>query len=210
MRCPECHHEIGDEMVFCPHCGREVRASPHRPGYLAPTGPVSMPKRKGRTNTPLLVILIVVIVLLVPVLVAVLYLSVLEFNGDMETPLMVVSRQPVEHGQEFSVVSISKETTWSDLEIMITDGTSSSSWTPSASTLDDGGVQTASLGQVSLGSLVLWCNVTDIEGNGVIDKDDSITVSSGSSSSFSPDTTYQVLFLWEPAAATMGQISFSG
>ncbi len=197
-------------MVFCPHCGREVKASAHRPGYIAPAGPISAVKQKGETNMLLIVILVIVVVLMVPVLVAVLYLSVLEFGDGMETPLVTLSKQPVASGQKLSVVSVSMETTWSDLEIIITEGTNHSSWSPSASDLDAGTAQTSYLGQAALGSLILWCNVTDLEGNGLIDMGDSITITSGSSPAFSSSTVYQVLLLWEPAAVTMGQISFTG
>lgn len=199
-------------MVFCPHCGREVRATPHRPGYLAPTGPVSLPKQKSDTNVLVLIILIVVIVLVLPIFLAmILYVGVLEFGGDQQaTPAASISRQTIVYGQKFTVFSMSSETLWSDVGIGVSDGHDVTFWSPSSSALAGGVTIVDSLGSATLGALALWCNVTDLEGNGVIDMGDSVTITTGSSPTFSAATTYTVWLLFEPTSVKIAQISFSG
>jgi len=198
--------------VFCPHCGREVRATPHRPGYLAPTGPVTVARHKDDTNILVLIILVVVIVLVLPIFLAmILYVGVLEFGGEQQTtPQAALATQTVPWGQKLWVTSISSETSWSDVEVAISDDLETAFWNPLSSSLDDGATAVAELGQATLGALTLWCNVTDLEGNGAIDFGDSVTITTGSSLTFSADTTYTVWLLFEPTSLRITQISFVG
>lgn len=211
-RCPDCHHEIGDEMVFCPHCGREVRASAHRPGYLAPTGPVSVPRHKEDTNILVIVVLVVAILVLLPVFLAmILYVGVLEFGSDQRTtPQALLTAQTVTWGKKFSVVSITTTTSWNDVEIAISEDDVSAVWSPLSTSLAGGATAVASLGQRTLGTLTLWCNVTDLAGNGMIDVGDSFTMTTVGSATFSASTAYTVWLLYEPTSVRMAQVSFVG
>jgi hypothetical protein len=171
-----------------------------------------LPKQKSDTNVLVLIILIVVIVLVLPIFLAmILYVGVLEFGGDQQaTPAASISRQTIVYGQKFTVFSMSSETLWSDVGIGVSDGHDVTFWSPSSSALAGGVTIVDSLGSATLGALALWCNVTDLEGNGVIDMGDSVTITTGSSPTFSAATTYTVWLLFEPTSVKIAQISFSG
>ena len=61
-----------------------------------------------------------------------------------------------------------------------------------------------------LGSLSIYCNVTDLIGNGYVNQGDYFTFTTPSSSTFAPYTTYTVTIMHDPTAAETCHTSFAG
>ena len=92
---------------------------------------------------------------------------------------------------------------------MLDDGENGVWWSLETMSLDSGVSSTAEYGGKSLGLLDVYCNVTDIAGNGYINNGDFFTLTTGSVP-FSSVTTYTTTVVYSPTATTMCNITFSG
>ncbi len=150
-----------------------------------------------------------------PVLAAVLYISVLGFGPDTDNmaPAVSFTRTSVADGYKLTIVAISRVTSWDDVGIVLSDGVSTASWSPS-STDFIGNLNASSAefwhgGIRYLDSLQIWTNVTDLVGNGNVDGGDYITITTGAPYGFVLGRTYTLTLMYEPGGGMMGGYSWT-
>jgi len=210
VKCPECGAEVGDQMVFCTGCGRQVKAAPHPSGYLGPAHASVGHKTKEEKSALLLVVLVVVLMVLLPLaLVLILYIGILGFGAPEVQPVTTtLTYVPTTGGFKFTLGSLSTETEWDDFTIVLSDGSGSVSWTPYSSGLDGQSPAVLEFAPIALGDLTLFCNVTDLDGNGQADPGDYFTLTTGSIDHFSTEVSYTVLLVHEPTESLSASTSF--
>lgn len=211
MKCPECGAEVGDQMVFCARCGRQVKAAPHPSGYLGPAHVPSGHKTTGERSALLLVVLVIVLMVMLPlVLLMILYVGILGFGGpDVQPVTTSLSTEAELGGFRFTFGSFSTQTGWDDVTIVLSDGQASVSWTPSSSELEGQPPLVYEFAPVALGNMTLFCNVTDADGDGQADEGDYFTLTTGSVGQFSASVSYTILVVHEPTDTLSTSISFS-
>ncbi|MCJ7489058.1 MAG: type IV pilin N-terminal domain-containing protein [Thermoplasmata archaeon] len=156
------------------------------------------------------VIATILMVAITVVLAAVLYVMVLGFGGDTTTtPTSSLTKSTVTSGVKLTFAPVSVDTQWDDVTILLSDGTDTVQWTPATANLDSAITTKEPLGTGTLGSLTVYCNVTDLAGNGYVNQGDYFTlVTSGTS--FSTATTYTCTILYAPSAGEMCHATFQG
>jgi len=114
------------------------------------------------------------------------------------------------HGEGF-LVDISKPTPWDDFTIVLQDQSGAAvNWTPMSSILNNGLTSNYTDGPKTLGSLTVSCNITDLAGNGRIDRMDFFTLEPGTGQEFSSWMTYTLVMLYDPTSAELCRVSFVG
>ena len=145
------------------------------------------------------------------VLAATLYIMAFGFGADTSTPPVgQVTLGSIEGGFRFQFTPLSKDTTWSDLEIVVLDGNNSitfSNMTAEAMKGDYGKI--TFFGSQSLGSLDVYLNVTDLGGNGYINQGDSFALTTGNGI-FLDTIHYDLHLLYKPSGAEICFLSFQG
>lgn len=130
------------------------------------------------------------------------------FSFDLETPTATLSDVHVIDGVRVIFVAVPENVSWSDLRILLTDGTDLVSWDNMTSEdLDDGLADLHSYGTVTLGTLDVTMTATDLIGNGLVDYGDYFALAAAS---FSPDTVYEATVIYEPTDGTMASCTFTG
>jgi len=156
------------------------------------------------------VIATILMVAITVVLAAVLYVMVLGFGGGgSSTPAATYQKASIADGQRITIVSITEaDVGWTDVTIQLTDGTSFAEWAPVTEDLDDGDPLTVAYGTDALGTLTVYCNVTDISGNGFVSGSDSFTLQCAG---FLSSVTYTAVLVYEPTGERIGNgITFTG
>lgn len=211
MKCPECGAEVGDQMVFCARCGRQVKAAPHPSGYLGPVLAPSGHRAKEEKSVLLLVVLVIVLMVLLPlVLLMILYIGILGFGGPEVQPVTTSLSTTAEAGGfRFTFGPFSTQTGWDDVTIILSDGSASVSWNPSSSELEGQSPAVYEFAPVALGNMTLFCNMTDADGDGQVEEGDYFTLTTGSAVRFSKSVSYTILVVHEPTDTLSTSISFS-
>lgn len=154
----------------------------------------------------MIVVVAVVLVVATASIGTVIYLYMLGVGGSAGTPTLSLTKSEVEYGQRVTVVSISSETSWSDVSIGLSYADRYASWSPSADELRHGPGCRESLGARNLGDIKAFLNVTDIAGNGVINSGDYFTVTTGSAETFDPMLLWMIAVIYEPTSIGMGSV----
>ncbi|MBU1158436.1 MAG: hypothetical protein KKE24_03775 [Candidatus Thermoplasmatota archaeon] len=135
-------------------------------------------------------------------------------NDDDEhyssTPTTQLTRAllDTEDGWKFTLSAVSIDTRWTEIDILISDGTYSDDWTNiSTKDLDDGSFTTKNYGAASLNTLTVFMNMTDISGNGYVNQGDYFALTANA---FANTTTYTVILIYAPTASEMARMTFSG
>jgi hypothetical protein len=122
------------------------------------------------------------------------------------------ARSTVPGGFKFTFPPLSKDTPWTDVTILLTDGQNTASWSPLTTELDNG--TAAKWNNVTatpnLGTLKVNMSITDLAGNGFIDQGDYVTLTVGTGQTFSSATTYTVVMMDDPTASTILHFDFQG
>ncbi|MCJ2532836.1 MAG: type IV pilin [Candidatus Thermoplasmatota archaeon] len=158
------------------------------------------------------VIATILMVAITVVLAAVLYVMVLGFGTDTTTtPTSSITKTTVSSGVKLTFAPVSVDTQWDDITILLSDGTNTIQWTPATANLDNTTTAKELLGTGTglLGSLAVYCNVTDLAGNGYVNQGDYFTLISGGGS-FSTATTYTATIIHAPSAGEMCHQTFQG
>ena len=156
------------------------------------------------------VIATILMVAITVVLAAVLYVMVLGFGTDTTTtPTSSITKSSVSSGVKMTFAPVSVDTQWDDITILLSDGTNTIQWTPATANLDNTTTAKELLGTDDLGSLAVYCNVTDLAGNGYVNQGDYFTLISGGGS-FSSATTYTATIMHSPSAGEMCHQTFQG
>ena len=204
MNCRGCGRPISDDSVFCQYCGYSITGigRPAQQGVQA---------KKGMSTGTIVAIVVIVIVIIPIVLSAILYVMVLGFGGtSSQTPTTSLSKESVTSGWKFKFTSVSVATQWSDVTIQLSDGWNTVQWAPATTDLDDGTTTKCNEGPKTLGSLTVFCNITDLTGNGYVNQGDFIVLTTDGATPFSYTTTYTVTIMHDPTAAEMCDMDFQG
>lgn len=160
MNCKGCGRQITDESVFCQYCGYSIT------GQMRPAQQPAQAK-SGMSVAMIVVVVVVAFVLITVVLAAVLYVMVLGFGGtSSQTPTSSLWKATVTDGVKLTFAPVSADMQWSDVTILLSDGTNTVQWSPATADLVDGTTVKAFMGVQSLTSLSVYCNATDLAGNG--------------------------------------------
>lgn len=170
------------------------------------TEPANHRRRSQGLKVILLVVAVVVVIVLASVFWFVLTLG-LYTDGNLP-PSVSISHSKVSNGFKWSfgywAPKDALPVSWSELEIVLTDGLQHASWiNMSAEDVDDGTLVTHSYGSRDFGEMIVFLNITDLEGNGIADFKDSfeITVSGGV---FSSGDIYLLFVVYKPTSDRMG------
>lgn len=125
-------------------------------------------------------------------------------------PYARLSSEMIPDGVTSTVVRAMKPVPWSDVEVMLQDGTSFVRWYPSTGELDNGANSTANLGNLDIGSLNVSCTVVDVLGNGMLDEGDYFSLNTWLGTSFAPSQSYKVGVVYEPTAELICSSVFHG
>jgi hypothetical protein len=178
-------------------------------GAICYTRPDPESKHVGK----ICIILAIVGILITVGLAAVLYVMVLGFGGtSTQTPTSSITKSSVTFGVKYTFAPMSKDTPWSDVTILIQDQSGNpATWSPVTSDLDNATTSKKPFAAVALGTITsVWCNVTDLAGNGYVNQGDFVTFQTGSVSIFSSSITYTVTIMHDPSSAEICHASFNG
>lgn len=170
-------------------------------------------KNKSEAVSP--VIATILLVGITVVLAATLYVMVFGFGGNTNTPpAAAFTKASVTDGFKFTFTPFSKDTTWDQISIVLTDDSSAISFTntTTASMSGHGGTMmtmTHCVGSRALGNLTVWMNATDLAGNGYVNQGDCVTLTTAGGK-FSNSTTYTISLLYKPTGDTITSLSFTG
>ena len=159
------------------------------------------------------VIATILMVAITVVLAAVLYVMVLGFGGtSTQAPTTALAKKVPgpSYGVKYEFVSISKDTSWDDISILLGDGTNSQVYHPAKSNMSTGNTVTKPMGSTSFGTIRIWCNLTDLTGNGNVNGGDYFTFTTGSVNVFSTSSTYTISILYDPTSAKIYDTTFTG
>jgi len=212
MKCPDCGTEVGDQIPFCPRCGRQVRAAPHRSEYVAPAHVPSGHKAEGERGLALVLVIIVVLIVVLPLVLAMtFYIGILGFGGQDAEPVTTdLSMVTESGGYRFTFGAFTSQTEWSDIAIVLSDISSSVSWNPTTPDMKGVSPVVFEFAPTLLGNITVFCNVTDMDGDGSVDEGDFFTVHTGSEAVFASGAEYTVLIVHETTGTLAASDSFSG
>jgi len=118
---------------------------------------------------------------------------------------------PVENGTEVVFGSFdwdglwSPSVGWSDVTLMLTDGTSYVYWAPGRDDLRGGIVTEMTYEARTLGETNISCTIIDFYGNGYVDPGDMVTLSAADDTSFSPDIIYTLFVMYDRENSLIGE-----
>ncbi len=157
----------------------------------------------------IVVVVIVAIILITVVLSAVLYVMTMGFHSPSIGPYSVLTKSTVTDGVELTFAPVTVDTQWSDITVLLSDGTNTVQWSPATTDLVHWTTVKVLMGAQTLTSLSVYCNVTDNAGNGYINGGDYFTLTTGGGS-FSSATTYTCTIIYEPRDTELCYLSFNG
>jgi len=102
------------------------------------------------------------------------------------------------------------ETPWDEIEFILDDGFNVTTWQPVLSVQESTFALTVDPPSASLGSLSVFCNITDLEANGYVNRGDRVVFTVGGADGFSPYTNYNVTMRFIPTGGDVAKTSFSG
>lgn len=161
------------------------------------------------------VIATILLVAVTVVLAAVLYLMSLGYAGTSGTitPMAAYQKQTISHGQRISILSITKtDIPWSDVKILLSDGTHFAEWTPVTDDLDGGSPISHNYSTQPFDTLMVCCCVYDISGNGYVSGSDYFEIFTyDGAETFFPAVNYNVVLIYELTGETIGTgVNFFG
>lgn len=136
-----------------------------------------------------------------------------EVGGSAPHMLLYRSVPGPSYGVMYTFNTVSKPTSWSDISISLSSGPDSAVWHPVATSYSAGIPVTHSesdAGGTRLGSLLVWCNITDVTGSGGVNIGDMFTLTTGSTLRFDSSTNYTVGLIFDPTNEVFYRTTFTG
>jgi flagellin-like protein len=161
------------------------------------------------------VIATILLVGITVVLAATLYVMIFGFGADTNNPpVATFTKDSVQDGFKFTFTPFSRDTTWDQIAIVLTDDSNAISFnntTTTSMSSQSGTMMTVKHcdGSRALGTLTIWMNATDLAGNGYVNQGDSVTLTSAGGQ-FSKSTTYTIVLLYKPTGDTITSQDFTG
>ncbi len=170
-------------------------------------------KSWGRAEGVSPVIATILLVGITVVLAATLYIMAFGLGGGdagVVTPYATVTTSTSGNGFRFTFTQFSKETTWSEISILLSDGTNMVAFdNVTAEHMSGGEPVTKSLGSRNLGGLTVFMNASDLTGNGRLNAGDGFTLTTGGAT-FENDVSYEVSIVYKPSGSMITSKVFQG
>ena len=99
---------------------------------------------------------------------------------------------------------------WTDVMVRVTDGDNETGWNMSFEDLDGGEPVNWTSAEQTLGNLSLICTVVDLQGNGLANAGDRITVAVTDGGAYAEATTYTITLVHAPTGADIFIATFTG
>ena len=204
MNCRSCGRPIPGDSEFCQYCGQSI------------TGKVGLVQHQTQVKSGMsagtIVAIVCVIIVASSVAAAVLYVMSQGFDVPRAiTPSVRYSETSILGGVQVNIEGITYSyITWSDVTIVLTDGTNYADWRPMTEDLDGDVAVTHDYGTDTMEPLTVRCEVSDVRGNGYVNLDDYIRIIAINGTSFSSEITYSFFLVFEPTSEKMGTVTFTG
>lgn len=230
--CVSCGRSIGWDANVCPYCGHDFRMASqsvvrktmstgikvllYLVSFLIPVAGIiigiifmTRPDPEEKQVGKICLILGILSILLSVGLAAVLYVMVLGFGTDgYQTPTAVLSKTAVDGGWRFTFGPITHDVSWSDVQMLLIDGTDAVTWIPSTSDLTGALGVTEVYSEEELSGILVTLQVTDLGGNGRVNSGDYFTLTA--LPGFSPAHAYELRVMYRPTDQPMASTVFSG
>jgi hypothetical protein len=169
------------------------------------------PKKRPKTRTIVIGIVLALIVTLSGVAVFLLNEAHERDTYNQHTgPSQTISRIP--GGLKITIHAMSEDTPWTDVTILLTDGSNAAMWSPLTTDLDNG--TAARWNKIALaanmGTLNVNISITDLAGNGRLDQGDYFNLTVGTGQTFASATTYTMTMMHDPTASAIFHNDFTG
>lgn len=129
---------------------------------------------------------------------------------DYPSPYARISSESIEGGQKVTFQFVGESLSWDDIELSLSDGTHLAALYPEAAQLVGSSEVTASIGVFALPPATVFCNVTDVAGNGIVGRGDFITITCSGSAPFVSGVVYSLHVIYEPTRSSLGRVIFEG
>ena len=133
-----------------------------------------------------------------------------------ERPVVALNASEYGNGWKLSVTEVNDQKLfedslyWYDLRTMLHDGTSTASWDPETSYLDNGSYCEQTFSPQLVGDITVTCTVVDLAGNGRLNVGDFILITSGTDYTFSSSVTYTLYMLYQPSGSLASEVVLQG
>ncbi len=120
------------------------------------------------------------------------------------------SKLPAGAGVNWTFTEPTEKLEWDNITLQLTDGTSTVNWSLTMEGLDDGTYNVSQFGNRTLGTLTVFLNITDVDGNGVVNSTDFFTFET-SGGKFNPAGSYVITVMYEPTEIdVVAESAFNG
>jgi len=147
------------------------------------------------------------------VLAATIYVMAFGLSGGHTNvpPVAGLTVSTAGNGFRFSFTDFSRDTTWGEITIVLTDGNNESTFAniTTADLVSSDGTVTKNFGDRPLGSLSVFLNATDMTGNGHLNMGDSFTLTT-SGGEFANNVLYEVYVVYDPSGSRIVSKTFQG
>jgi hypothetical protein len=146
------------------------------------------------------------------VLAATLYLMAFGFGGNSTNlpPTANFTRSSVADGFKWTFTPFSKDTTWSDIYIILDSGPSAIAFdNMTGPSMTGSPNMVVSFGSRDLGNLTVFMNATDLAGNGYVNQGDSLTLTT-SGGAFQTTVNYEIHLMHRGSGAQIVSMIFQG
>jgi flagellin-like protein len=147
------------------------------------------------------VIATILMVAITVVLAAVLYVMVLGFGGGESTPTVLIQDQETTGADGIKVIFAgpTSDAEWGDIIFQLDDGTDIIAWDDHTSDdLGTGDPITYNYASVVLGTVNVYLNITDLTGNGGLDRGDYVVVDLAGGQEWDGGTDYLLRLIYNP------------
>lgn len=124
------------------------------------------------------------------------------------TPHATLSKATITDGKKFTFISVNMSLSWDNVTLVLSDGTEKPAWQPSSAALSGAMGAHSALGSHSINGATVWCNATDLSGNGLVNSGDYFTLTWSSMYPL-PADPYSVFVLFFPNSMEIASISFT-
>jgi len=156
---------------------------------------------------------IVVIVAIVVILAGISAYIVYTFLGDQysgEPPASTLTISPLNYGWNFTFGPVTRDTPWDEVELVLNDSATSVSLSLETDYFDNGILSRVQFNDIAFGPARVFCNVTDIQGNGMIDGGDYFAFTTGTVAHFAADSLNSVKVWHIPSDNAICNSTFQG
>ena len=120
------------------------------------------------------------------------------------------TKLPAGAGINWTLTAPTEPLDWDELSIILSDGTSTVNWSLTMEGLDNGTYNVSEFGPRLLGSLTVFLNITDVDGNGAVNATDFFLFTT-SGGKFSASGNYVITLVYEPTEIdVVAELPFNG